>query len=205
MLHWLPASCSERLLLLLCGHGATVRWWKAVNQSLQMIGVWGQDRVILSFLFVFFKKKSPCVSLLRLRREVIICPEHAWNLVTLMRRWSSRAGWFLRVNRNNVTTGSTTTKTAVVTHDQEAEWPRPHTSRQHFYSADMWWSGIQGALTFKKPGTLIVRKIFLNALGIVPSSPSACARCSSITLTLAPTIFTKACSTPECSVLIKQQ
>ena len=52
----------------------------------------------------------------------------------------------------------------------------------------------QWALTFKKPGTLMVRRIFLNALGNVPSSPSACVTCSSIALTLAPTIFTKACS-----------
>lgn len=49
------------------------------------------------------------------------------------------------------------------------------------------------ALTFKKPGTVIVRRIFLKAPGSVPSSPSACVTCSSIALTLAPTIFTKAC------------
>lgn len=53
----------------------------------------------------------------------------------------------------------------------------------------------KGALTFKKPGTLMVRRIFLKALGSVPSSPSASVTCSSIALTLAPTIFTKACST----------
>lgn len=39
----------------------------------------------------------------------------------------------------------------------------------------------------------MVRRIFLKALGSVPSSPSACVTCSSIALTLAPTIFTKAC------------
>ena len=54
-----------------------------------------------------------------------------------------------------------------------------------------------GALTFKKPGTLIVRRIFLKAPGSVPSSPSACVTCSSIALTLAPTIFTKACRRKE--------
>lgn len=48
-------------------------------------------------------------------------------------------------------------------------------------------------LTFKKLGIVIVRKIFLKAPGSVPSSPSACVTCSSIALTLAPTIFTKAC------------
>lgn len=54
-----------------------------------------------------------------------------------------------------------------------------------------------GALTFKKPGTLIVRRIFLKAPGSVPSSPSACVTCSSIALTLAPTILTKACRHKE--------
>lgn len=46
-------------------------------------------------------------------------------------------------------------------------------------------------LTFKKPGTAIVRKIFLKAPGRVPTSPSTWVTCSSIALTLAPTILTK--------------
>lgn len=47
-------------------------------------------------------------------------------------------------------------------------------------------------LTFKNPGTLIVRNIFLKAPGKVATSPSACVTCSSIAFTLEPTIFTKA-------------
>lgn len=49
------------------------------------------------------------------------------------------------------------------------------------------------ALTFKNPGTVMVRRIFLKAPGSVPSSPSASVTCSSMVLTFAATIFTKAC------------
>lgn len=58
-------------------------------------------------------------------------------------------------------------------------------------------------LTFKKLGTLIVRKIFLKAPGSVDSSPSAWVNCSSMAPTLAPTILTKPCRqmpTPEHSI-----
>lgn len=42
--------------------------------------------------------KCSSVSLLWLWCEVIICPEHAGDLLTLMWCWSSWAGWFLWVN-----------------------------------------------------------------------------------------------------------
>jgi len=67
--------------------------------------------------------------------------------------------------------------------------------KKYFHTIIHWlFQRHEGALTFRKPGTLMVRRIFLKAPGSDPRSPSASVTCSSIALTLAPTIFTKACS-----------
>lgn len=187
-MHWLPMSCSEAIIASLWPrrHSSLMEGSKSVSTDDWRLRSGPSD----SFFFVF--KKTPLC---------VIASAAMWsNHLSGTRLESGDAdaapafsGWLVSAReqkqrhhrqhncKDRCGEARSGSRVTLAPHNQAA-----------FYSADMWWLGIQGALTFK---TLIVRRIFLNALGIVPSSPSACARCSSITLTLAPTIFTKACST----------
>lgn len=129
-----------------------------------------------------------CISLTWLRCEIVICLEHAGDLLTRTWCWSPWAGRFLSETQeesfSNITADTTATTAAL-----HSTWLLVHLKH-----CDAPNSQVQGgALTFKRPGMLIVRRIFLKAPGSVPSSPSACVTCSSIAPTLAPTIFTKTC------------